>query len=354
MMAPLVAAAATEAPIELITPTGTLYGTALSPAETGRTLVALIVAGSGPTDRDGNSPMAAGRNNSLKLLAEALAASGFASVRYDKRGIAASVTAGPRESELRFGRYVDDAAAWIQQLSNDDRYDGVVVIGHSEGALIGLLASQASAASAWIGLAAPAQKAADLLRRQLHGQLPASLAERNEFILAELEAGRTVADVPAELAPLYRPSVQAYLISWFGHSPEDALAALALPCLLVQGDTDIQVRVEDAKALKAAQPICEMAIIAGMNHVLKAVPADLGQQLASYGDPALPLAPALVTVLNRFLSGVASRSAVGGAEGGAASCRAPWPGPRLRCGPRSRCRLRRTRPESDDPTTAGG
>ena len=122
---------AVDVPVELVTATGTLYGSMRRPAGSAPVPVALIIAGSGPTDRDGNSPIIGGRNDSLKLLASALAARGIASVRYDKRGIAASAAAGPDESALRFGAYVDDAAAWVAQLAADPRHLGVVVIGHS-------------------------------------------------------------------------------------------------------------------------------------------------------------------------------------------------------------------------------
>jgi alpha-beta hydrolase superfamily lysophospholipase len=74
-----------------------------------------------------------------------------------------------------------------------------------------------------------------------------------------------------------------------------------MPVLLVQGTSDIQVGVEEARALKAARPDAGLAIIPDMNHVLKLVPAGQAQALASYGDPTLPLAPQLVTALAGFL-----------------------------------------------------
>ncbi|MFT4172789.1 MAG: hypothetical protein QM639_09540, partial [Rhodocyclaceae bacterium] len=139
------------------------------------------------------------------------------------------------------------------------------------------------------------------LRRQLHGRLPAALAASNERILAALEAGRTVADVPPELTPLYRPSVQPYLISWFRHDPLAVMARLDLPCLIVQGDTDIQIGPADARALAAANPRCQQRLIAGMNHVLKQVPDESARQIASYGDPTLPLDPTLADVVQAFI-----------------------------------------------------
>lgn len=300
--------AASEQALALTTPTGTLHGTLALPAAITTPLpVALIIAGSGPTDRDGNSAVLPGRNDSLKQLAGALAEAGIASLRYDKRGIAASAAAGPGEADLRFEHYVDDAAAWVRHLGQDQRFARVLVIGHSEGALIGLLAAQRGTVAAYVSIAGPADAAPVLLRRQLAGRLPPELAARNEAILSALQAGQPQADVPAPLMALYRPSVQPYLISWFRHAPGAELARLTLPCLIVQGDTDIQVGVADAQALHAARPACTLVVLPGMNHVLKAVPADVQQQLASYGDATLPLVPALPQAIVRFVRSLPAR-----------------------------------------------
>ena len=191
---------------------------------------------------------------------------------------------------------------WIDQLARDDRFSGVAVAGHSEGSLIGMVAADGKPVKSYISLAGVASGASTLLRQQLHGKLPADLAAINETILSSLEKGQTVSDVPAPLASLYRPSVQPYLVSWFHYVPEDEIKKLRMPCLILQGDTDIQVPVSEAQALKGAKPDAELQIIPGMNHVLKMVPADHMQQIASYGDPTLPLAPELCKSVTRFLA----------------------------------------------------
>jgi len=296
-------AAPQEQPINLDTPGGSVAGTLALPAA-GKVPVVLIVAGSGPTDRDGNSAMLPGHNDSLKMLAAALADAGFASMRYDKRGIAASRAAAPDESALRFDTYVDDAAAWIAKLKADPRFSQVAVLGHSEGALIGMLAARQAGAAAYVSVAGVAQRPGAVLRRQLAGKLPPDLAAANERILAAIERGETVADVPPPLAAMYRPSVQPYLVSWMRYDPAHELAALRMPVLIVQGTTDIQVGVDQAELLKAAKPDAVLAVIPGMNHVLKAVPLEPQRQQASYGDPAQPLAPQLMPAIVGFLRGV--------------------------------------------------
>src|SRR5690606_11236335 len=115
--------------------------------------VVLIIAGSGPTDRDGNSPLLPGQNNSLRLLAEGLAQRGIATLRYDKRGIAESANAELREADLRFNTYVDDAAALLSRLHDDARFSRVSVVGHSEGALIAVMAAQKAAVDAIVSIA---------------------------------------------------------------------------------------------------------------------------------------------------------------------------------------------------------
>lgn len=289
LIATCAAAQPAEQAINLETQTGTIKGTLTLPPATSQVPVVLLIAGSGPTDRDGNAPVAAGRNDSLKMLAAALGERGFASVRYDKRGVAASSAAGPTESDLRFDHYVQDATSWIAKLARDSRFQGIAVIGHSEGSLIGMLATQRSAVQAFISVAGPAEKAPMVLRRQLQGRLPLDLTQRSEEILKALESGGTVSDIPSPLLALYRPSVQPYLISWFRYSPADEVAKLRVPCLLVQGGTDIQVGVRDAAALHEANSRCAPAVLDGMNHVLKRVPSDQQKQIASYGDKSLPL-----------------------------------------------------------------
>lgn len=300
---------AAETPIALDTPGGQLAGTLELPAGAGKPRLALLIAGSGPTDRDGNSSLIPGRNDSLKLLAAGLAEAGIATVRYDKRGIGESHAAGPAESALRFDTFVEDAAAWVVKLKADPRFASVAVIGHSEGSLIGMLAAQQADAAAFVSIAGIADGASTLLRKQLEGQLPPELEQESERILAALESGVVVDPVPPALAALFRPSVQPYLISWFKYVPAQQIAELTMPVLVVQGNTDIQVDMVQASRLHAARPGAKLEIIPGMNHVFKHVRAEPELQLASYGDPGLPVSPLLVTAIADFLQqgGTANR-----------------------------------------------
>jgi pimeloyl-ACP methyl ester carboxylesterase len=294
-----------ETAVDLTTATGTISGTLLLPSTAARMPVALLIAGSGPTDRDGNSPMLPGKNDSYKLLAAALAADGIASLRFDKRGIARSASAGPKEADLRFETYVDDAAAWIAKLRTDARFSTVTVIGHSEGSLIGMIAARTANADAFVSMSGIARGAADVLRDQLRPRLPPDLWQTSESILASLESGKSPdIAVPALLAALYRPSVQPYLISWFKYIPAVEIAKLSVPVLIIQGTTDMQVAADEARALKAAKPNAQLDLVDGMNHVLKAVPADQAAQVASYSDPSLAIVPEVPKTIVTFIRGL--------------------------------------------------
>jgi pimeloyl-ACP methyl ester carboxylesterase len=280
----------------------TLYGSLLIPGHKTKPPVILLVAGSGPTDRDGNSAALSGKNNSLKMLAEELAIAGFASLRFDKRGVGESFASGKSEEELRFQTYVSDVQAWIKLLKSDSRFGSVAVLGHSEGATLGLIASQTESVQAYVSVAGPGQSAAKILRVQLADKLPPDLAKANENILSSLEKAEFVKDVPAPLLALYRPSVQNYLISWFPINPAQEIKKLSMPIAIFQGDTDIQVSVSQAVLLAQAQPKAELFMIKGMNHILKTVPVNNSQQVASYSDPNLELTPEFVKKLVSFLT----------------------------------------------------
>ena len=241
------------------------------------------------------------------LLAEGLAERGIASVRYDKRGVKASAKAATSELELRFEMYADDAAGWVTLFRDDARFSTVTILGHSEGSLLGMLAAQRSAADAYISVAGIARPANLVLHEQLAPSLPAELLKQADGALAALAAGGTADSVPPQLAMLFRPSVQPYMISWFRWNPSTEIARLQLPILILQGTTDAQVIPAEADSLGKAQPKAAISKVVGMNHVLKLVPADPAAQAKSYTDPSLPVAAELVKQVVRFVRTVKRR-----------------------------------------------
>lgn len=294
--------ASASVPVTLSTDTGEIHGTLTVPDNASRTAV-LIIAGSGPTDRNGNSSVTGIATNAYKMLADSLAARGYASLRYDKRGIAASATAGADESQLTFEAYIDDAAAWAEWLAADERFDRVVLAGHSEGGLIALVAAKRSdKVVAVVTLAGVGESIDATLRRQL-GTQPEPYRSECMRIIDELKAGRTVSDPMPELAALFRPSVQPFLISQMRYEPATEARTLTQPLLVVQGTTDIQINLNDAIKLSTVNPRTRLAIISEMNHVLKPCASlDQQAQMMTYINDTLPLAPTLVATIADFLS----------------------------------------------------
>jgi hypothetical protein len=293
-----------EREIVLSTPTGALAGT-LSTPPMPTDHAALLISGSGPTDRDGNSAVLPGKNDCLKLIAAGLAKAGIASLRFDKRGVGRSVVTPERD--LRFDTLVDDAAAWLGRLQRLGRFRRLSIVGHSEGSLIGALVAHRTPVDAFISLEGAGHTAQDTLRRQLGAQLPGSLMESVAGVIDRLAAGSEVDPLPDDVAAvppvaaLFRASVQPYLLSWFGYDPAVVVASLAMPVLIVQGTNDLQVDTDDAERLAAANPRARRLLIDGMNHVLKEVPGDREANLAAYGRPDLDLAPALIPALVEFM-----------------------------------------------------
>ncbi|MCL4688109.1 MAG: alpha/beta fold hydrolase [Burkholderiales bacterium] len=284
--------------VKLETPTGTLHGSLRAPLGAAKGPVVLLVAGSGPTDRDGNQPRLL--NDSLRQLAAALGARGIATLRYDKRGVALSREAGRSEKDLRFDHYVDDAAAWVAWLKADARFSLVAVAGHSEGALVGALAAAKAGAGAFVSIAGIARKPAEILRAQLRPRLPGPFWLESERILARLEHGETADGVPRELDIVYRPSVQPYLISWFRQSPAEAMRALEVPVLVVQGSADVQVPVVEGEALAAAARNAQLFIVPDMSHALKPA-TDAASSMKGLTDPTVAIVPQVPARIARFV-----------------------------------------------------
>lgn len=300
MIAGALAFAPTSTEVTLASEPAPLHGTLLTPERHPRA-VAVIIAGSGPTDRNGDSPLGVSAGT-YRLLAEGLADQNIASVRYDKRGVAGSALAATAEADLRFDVYVTDARAWAAEAAKRTGLSCAWLVGHSEGALIALAAVRTSddKICGLVLLAGAGRPAGVVIREQLSGA-PEPLKTEAFGILTELEHGRTVAEVPAPLLSLFRPSVQPYLVSWLPLDPAALIATYTGPVLIAQGTTDLQISMTDANALKAAQPDAVLAPFEGVNHVFKVAPADRAANLAAYSDPALPLAPGVALTVGEFI-----------------------------------------------------
>jgi uncharacterized protein len=290
----------TESELVLKTPTGNISGTLTIPKNAAGSPVVLIIAGSGPTDRDCNST-AGIRTNAYKMLSAGFVNNGISSLRFDKRGIGKSASAVLLERDLKIETYIDDVVKWISLLKSDKRFSRIILLGHSEGSLIGMIAAEKVNVSSFISIAGVGRPADKVIQEQLLSKLPPQLLDESNHILDSLRMGKTVSKVSPSLISLYRPSVQPYMISWIKYDPSREMARLKAPALIIQGTTDLQVRVEDAKMLLAAKPGAKLSIINNMNHVMKECDKDEQKNMATYNNPDLPLKNGLVEVIVNFI-----------------------------------------------------
>ncbi|MEL7691621.1 alpha/beta hydrolase [Citromicrobium bathyomarinum] len=266
----------------------------------------LIVPGSGPTDRDGNSPLGIAAQ-SYKLLADALAQRGIASVRIDKRGMFGSAGAVPDANDVIVGDYVSDIESWAETISARTGGECVWLLGHSEGGIISMAAAAKDPAR-YCGLllvATPGVNTGDVMRAQLAANpANAPIMPQVDAIIAKLKAGESVPldAMHPGLIPLFGPQVQGFVGSMLRQEPAELIAAHDLPVLIVNGREDLQTPAADAEALAGARPDATLVLLDGVNHVLKQVPpADRAANIASYGNPDLPLAPGLAEAIADFV-----------------------------------------------------
>jgi uncharacterized protein len=291
-------------PTKLTRENATVRGTLTLPSGGGKVPVAIIIAGSGATDQNGNSLGSPIQPNSYKLLAEALAQKGIATLRYDKRGIGSS-TSTQSESQTRFTDFSDDAAFMLQGLKADTRFSSHYIIGHSEGSLLGMLAAQKTPVTGFISLAGAGRPIDQVLIEQLTPQVNAAQLEEVKRVLNSLKMGQTIPakdiQLPAPLtAALFRDSVQPYLISWLQFDPAAEIKKIGSRILVLQGKTDVQVGVADA--IRLAQAVGQEAVLLeNVNHVLKTATLEPASQNAAYTDPKLPIASSVVDALAGFI-----------------------------------------------------
>ena len=242
-----------------------IQGILLSPKKQNNTPLAILIAGSGPTDRDGNQAHL--KNNSLKYLAEGLAEKEISVFRYDKRIIAQMNKGTVQEDKLTFEDGVNDALLVVNYFKK--KYKNIIIIGHSEGALIGILVAQKTPVSKLISLSGAGSNSATLIEEQIKKNAP-QLNEEAQKVLNLLKKGEQVENVSPYLAPIFRKSVQPYLISWFKYNPTKEIAKMKIPVFIIQGTNDLQVEKKEAQLLKEAQPKAQLLFVEGMNHILKA------------------------------------------------------------------------------------
>lgn len=287
-----------DRPVGIGTGAKALHGTLTTPTGVTASAAVLIINGSGPTDRDGNDLKDGARGQPARLLALALSQRGVVSLRYDKRGVGDSEGAGDPTS---IGQLADDAAAWIRLLKAQEGVRCVVIVGHSEGALVGALASQQERLCGLAAVNGASQNLGDLIEAQgaVVRRSPEVSAKIHEIILA-LRSGATVRDVPPGYEGVFGPKTVEYTRSQISLDPVAEFAKVTAPVMIIQGDNDLQETVESAKRLAAAVHV-QPVIISGMTHALKLAAKDVKANIETYTNPDLPLAPSFVQAITEFV-----------------------------------------------------
>ena len=267
--------------------------------------VAVIIAGSGPTDRNGNSLLGI-RPNAYAQLAWRLAERGIATLRYDKRGMPG--TQGTFDiTNMTLDDFAADARAAAESLSRDRRFSRVVFIGHSEGASLALIAARQGAPVAGVvHVSGLGRGLGEVLREQLSRQFDSATMVRYDTAMKHYLLGEQPADVPPALAMLFVPVNRTFLRSMAAFDPPAAIRAVQQPVLIVQGATDLQASVADAERLHAARPDAKLVVIPEVNHVLKHDTAQtIAAQMGSYQDPTVPIVTDVVTAIADWINALA-------------------------------------------------
>jgi pimeloyl-ACP methyl ester carboxylesterase len=285
---------------------GTLYGTLEMPVSMTPVPVVLVLAGAIPIDRNGNSHLYPDSTNTIKLLANELAKQGVATLRYDKRGVAQSKWSLNDESDLTVEIYVNDAVAWGKKLLEDKRFSSLIVLGYAESSLVAMLAAKQLNADGFVCIAGTNRSMQDLMMEKARGNFPAPLIKQTEQIVALLERGKTTDSVPTILYPIFRPSVQPYMISMFRYQPAKEFAKLQMPILVTSGSKDYQVLPDESKSLAQANANAKFVVIEGMSGQLR----DFALEQAKVQTKArytVPIMPKLITELTTFIKSVKKR-----------------------------------------------
>jgi uncharacterized protein len=259
--------------------------------------VALLIAGSGSTDHDGNGPQA--KPATLKKLSEQLVARNIATLRYDKRGAGGWKPEFGPPADFRFKDYVADATALVNYLRSSGKFSRVDLVGHSEGGLVAILTARQVPIDRLVLLVTAARRQGDLLKAQLEKkQIPADILQPIVKAIDAIMAGQIVDPPPQGLA--IPPSMQPGIASAFTEDPIDPLKMIEQPTLIVGGGRDRQVARVDFAALSAASPVAKTVWFPDMNHVLVDVTDD-ADDLQAYSQSERPLDPAMIDAVAAFI-----------------------------------------------------
>ncbi len=272
-------------------------GTLTVPSSGKATSLVIFIQGSGAPDRDGNQSMM--KNDGTKKIARKLAESGIASFRYDKRVLKMSELK-IKEEDLRFTDLVTDVQDILTYFEEKDQFENLVIAGHSQGSLVGILASREKA-DAFISLAGAGEPIDKIIVEQVNVMAP-QLGENARKAFNEMKDAGKTSNYSPMLESIFRKSIQPYMYSWMQFDPAEEIKKLDIPILIVNGTADIQVAPEQAVKLAEANENARLVIIENMNHIFREIKtSDRLVNTKSYNEPNRPLHPDLIPVLTEFI-----------------------------------------------------
>ncbi|SEL34030.1 hypothetical protein SAMN04487910_2184 [Aquimarina amphilecti] len=273
-----------------------IEGTLTTPYSDDSVPLIIFIMDSGAINREGNDRMS--KNDAFKLLAIELAKKGVASYRYDKRLFKIDAV-GIREHEILLEHFIQDAKSIVTYFKENGNYTKVVLAGHGQGSLIGIMAAKGNV-DGFISIAGNAQSVDQIVIQQLEKQAP-GLDKSAAVAFADLkEKGRAMNYDPA-LESIFGYKLQPFMKSWIKYTPSEEIKDLNIPILVLQGDKDLQVEVSEAEKLKEAVPNAEYVIIENMNHILREIKGSRLENHKSYNEYWLKIMPEVTTSIVNFV-----------------------------------------------------
>ncbi len=265
-----------------------LPGTLSYPAENSPLII--WVHGSGGVDRYGNQPQY------IQQFRTAVNKEKIAFFSYDKR------TANPNnraflKGGVLFNDFILDVKEVVNHFKNDTRFNSITLVGHSQGSLTAMMALKN--VDNYISIAGAGETIDKILIKQLRAQ---SLEYANiaKAHFKELKETGSIKEVNPNLMAIFAKPNQEFWSSWIAVDPIKTLKKITIPTLIINGDKDIQVGVENASKLKAVKPNASYAIIQNMNHILKDIQKE-ADNIKSYNSPKFPVSKQLIETIVSFV-----------------------------------------------------
>jgi len=269
-------------------------GTFLVPESVENPPLVIIIAGSGPTDRNGNQSFM--RNDMLKKLAERLSENGITTFRYDKR-VVKQLKTRTFDNNIRFDDFVTDAKSVVTYFKSS--YTSITIAGHSQGSLVGLLATEAGV-NGFISLAGAGNSIDQIILEQITKTAP-FFTEETKRVLQVLKSGETTTEFPQALGSIFNLEIQPFMINWMQYNPQELIENLEMPVLIINGTKDLQVSATEAQLLKTHKTDAELVIVENMNHLLFKINGDDLVNTKSYNEMNHPIMPEVVEVMVNFI-----------------------------------------------------